>query len=94
MSDQRKYLRTQLSARIRVCHEEIGEKVFNMRDLSDGGIYVIVDNNPFPEIGSHVEVQVQGLPIPAPIRVMRVVREGEDGYGLEFVDESVEGADQ
>ncbi len=93
MSDQRKYLRTNMSARILVRHEEIGEKVFNMRDLSDGGIYVVVDNDPFPEVGSCVEVQVQGLPIPAPVRVMRVVREGEDGYGLEFVEETAEDAD-
>ena len=74
-----------MNAKVMVRHETIGEKVFDTRDISDGGVYVVVDNEPFPEIGSKVEVQVQGLPIPAPILTMRVVRVGPDGYGLQFV---------
>lgn len=86
MSDQRKHQRTSMSARIMVRHAAIGERVFNMRDLSDGGIFVIVDNNDFPEVGSAVEVQVQGLPVEAPVRTMRVVRRSEEGFGLQFID--------
>lgn len=69
-----------------VRHDTIGEKVFEMRDLSDGGIFVIVDNEVFPEVGSQVEVQVQGLPIVAPVRTMRVVRQSSEGFGLEFTE--------
>lgn len=86
MSDQRKHHRTSMSARIIVRHSDIGERVFNMRDLSDGGIFVIVDNDSFPEVGSAVEVQVQGLPVEAPVRTMRVVRRAEEGFGLQFID--------
>lgn len=86
MSDQRKYRRTSMRARILVRHSEIGEQVFNMRDLSDGGIFVVVDNEDFPEVGSAVEVQVQGLPVEAPVRTMRVVRRSEEGFGLQFID--------
>lgn len=86
MPDQRKHLRTSMSARILVRHPDLGEAVFNMRDLSDGGIFVAVDNGDFPEVGSLVEVQVQGLPVAAPVRQMRVVRSSGEGFGLEFVD--------
>ena len=86
MSDQRKHHRTSMSARIMVRHEAIGERVFNMRDLSDGGIFVIVDNGDFPEVGSTVEVQVQGLPVEAPVRTMQVVRRSDEGFGLQFTD--------
>ncbi|KAA8982001.1 MULTISPECIES: PilZ domain-containing protein [Gammaproteobacteria] len=90
MPEQRRYIRTSMSVRIMVRHSEIGEHVFTMRDLSDGGIFVLVDNEPFPGIGSEVEVQVQGLPVPAPVRRMRVVREASDGYGLAFMDTQTE----
>ncbi len=86
MPEQRRYSRTNMSVRIMVRHSEIGEHVFTMRDLSDGGIFVLVDNEPFPGVGSEVEVQVQGLPVPAPVRRMRVVRSASDGYGLAFID--------
>lgn len=86
MPEQRRYTRTNMSVRIMVRHSAIGEHVFTMRDLSDGGIFIIVDNEPFPGVGSEVEVQVQGLPVPAPVRRMRVVRAASDGYGLAFID--------
>lgn len=76
-----------MAARIRVWHERIGEALYKMRDLSDGGIFVMVEHGDFPEIGSEVQVQVQGLPVEAPVRRMKVVRKSKDGYGLEFVDE-------
>lgn len=84
-SDRRIHPRTTLNARVRVAHEMIGESLFYTRDISDGGIYVVVDGDSFAPMGSVVEVQVQGLPIPAPILKMQVVRRGVDGYGLQFV---------
>ena len=83
--DRRIHPRTSLNARVRVAHEMIGEDLYYTRDISDGGIYVVVDGGEFPPLGSVVEVQVQGLPIPAPVLRMQVVREGVDGFGLQFV---------
>jgi hypothetical protein len=79
-----------MSAKVKVSHEQLGEFVFSTRDISDGGVFVVVDNEPFaPELGDKVEVQVQGLPVPAPLLNMVVVRITNDGYGLQF-DESVD----
>ena len=77
-----------MSAKVRGTHEELGEFVFSTRDISDGGVFIVVDTEPFaPSIGDSVQVQVQGLPVPAPVLDMVVVRKTNDGFGLQFADQ-------
>ena len=85
MSNRRENNRTVMNASVMVRHPLIGEAVYKTRDISDGGVYVVVETGSFPPVGSQVEVQVQGLPVPAPILAMEVVRKGEDGFGMQFV---------
>lgn len=85
VDDRREYCRTAMSAKVKVCHEQLGEFVFSTRDISDGGVFIVVDNEPFaPELGDKVKVQVQGLPVPAQELDMVVVRKTIDGFGLQF----------
>lgn len=87
-NDRRIHSRTAMSAKVKVVHEQCGEFVFSTRDISDGGVFIVVDTEPFtPGIGDRVTVQVQGLPVPAPILEMIVVRKTNDGYGLQFDQE-------
>ncbi|ROU01574.1 PilZ domain-containing protein [Marinobacter sp. R17] len=86
-SDRRAYLRTALNAKVRVTHPTLGERVYNTRDISDGGVFVVSEEGERPNIGDRVQVQVQGLPVPAPILDMEVVRMTVDGFGLQFVNE-------
>lgn len=87
-NDRRISIRTAMSAKVKVNHSEFGEFVFSTRDISDGGVFVVVDTEPFtPVIGDEVTVQVQGLPVPAPILNMVVVRITNDGYGLQFAED-------
>ena len=66
----------------------MNEFVFSTKDISDGGVFIVVDAEPFePVIGDEVQVQVQGLPVPAPILNMVIVRKTIDGFGLQFADE-------
>ncbi|MGO1501618.1 MAG: PilZ domain-containing protein [Marinobacter sp.] len=89
VDDRREHCRTAMSAKVKVRHERLGEFVFSTRDISDGGVFIVLDNEPFtPDMGDKVEVQVQGLPVPAPVLNMVVVRITNDGYGLQF-NESV-----
>jgi len=84
-NDRREHIRTAMSAKVKVVHEELGEFIFSTRDISDGGVFIVVDTEPFaPNLGDTVTVQVQGLPVPAPILEMVVVRKANDGYGLQF----------
>lgn len=87
VTDRREHLRTALSAKVKVTHEEFGTLLFSTRDISDGGIFIVMADEPFaPGIGDRVQVQVQGLPVPAPILDMVVVRKTNDGFGLQFAD--------
>ena len=84
-NDRREHIRTAMSAKVKVVHEELGEFIFSTRDISDGGVFIVVDTEPFaPNLGDTVTGQVQGLPVPAPILEMVVVRKTNDGYGLQF----------
>lgn len=85
--DRREYLRTAMSAKVSVEHARFGRLVFSTRDISDGGVFIVADNDEYPlELGDEVKVQVQGLPVPAPVLDMVVVRITVDGYGLQFAN--------
>ncbi|MBN7769280.1 PilZ domain-containing protein [Marinobacter daepoensis] len=84
-NDRREHSRTAMSAKVKVVHQRLGEFVFSTRDISDGGVFIVPGEQPFePSIGDLVTVQVQGLPVPAPILHMVVVRRTVDGFGLQF----------
>ncbi|MGX1200583.1 c-di-GMP-binding flagellar brake protein YcgR [Marinobacter sp. MBR-105] len=86
-SDRREHSRTAMSAKVKLVHEQLGEFVFSTRDISDGGVFIVLGEQVFePSIGDCVTVQVQGLPVPAPILDMVVVRRTIDGFGLQFAD--------
>jgi len=86
-SDKRDHIRTLLNAQIKVTHDLLEEGLFYVRDISDGGVFVIVGEAKFPVLGSVVKVQMQGLPFEAPILDMVVVRKGQDGFGLKFISD-------
>ncbi|MCK7551861.1 PilZ domain-containing protein [Marinobacter goseongensis] len=87
-NDRREHSRTALSAKVKVQHATLGEFLFSTRDISDGGIFIVVESDPFePAMGDRVQVQVQGLPVPAPVLEMVVVRKTNDGFGLQFADQ-------
>lgn len=84
-NNRREHIRTALNAKVKVTHDTLGEGVFSTRDISDGGIFVVIEDSGFvPETGDVVTVQVQGLPVPAPELTMVVVRKSNDGFGLQF----------
>lgn len=85
MSNQRRHVRTPFSCRIKIKHEAIGELLVKTRDISDGGVFVILDPEQVPAIGSIVTGQVQGLMDDAPELKMEVVRVESTGIGLRFL---------
>lgn len=88
--DKRRHIRTPLACRIKITHDSLGELVVKTRDISDGGVFVVLEPNQVPPIGTHVTGQVQGLMDDAPILEMEVVRVEPSGVGLRFVNIDVE----
>lgn len=84
MSDQRKYERLPLSAKVKITHPDIGSVMVWTRDLSDGGVFLITNDIKLPPIGSVVEGQVQGSMENPPTIKMEIVRVERDGVGVKF----------
>ena len=87
MDNQRKTVRTPLKVRLRIEHPQHGELMVMTRDISDSGVYVLLEQSGLLAVGDRVRCQVQGLPMEAPILLMEVVRVEPLGVGLRFVSE-------
>lgn len=85
MSELRQHVRTPMACRIKISHEEFGEIMVKTRDISDGGVFIVLDTEKKLPVGSIVKGQVQGLVDDAPILEMEVVRIEPSGVGLRFV---------
>ena len=86
MSDKREHVRTPFVCRIKIGHETLGEWEVKTRDISDGGVFVSLEPEQMPSLGTVVVGQVQGLADDAPELRMEVVRIESDGVGLRFLD--------
>ncbi|MDP3847660.1 MAG: PilZ domain-containing protein [Pseudomonas sp.] len=86
MTNQRDTSRAPLKVRIRIDHPVHGELQVMTRDISDSGVFVVIDDaqRRLLTIGEVVSGQVQGLPMEAPILQMQVVRFEPGGVALRF----------
>lgn len=88
MSDnKRKYPRYPMAVSVRIEHPAIGEKIVKTRNISDGGIFLIIDPSEMPAVGEIVRGQVQGMIENPPVLEMEIVRTEPDGLGLRFIEE-------
>lgn len=88
--NKRQHLRTTMCVEFKLFHPVFGERTVSTRDLSDGGVYLILDDVGALPVGARVTGQVQGLMEDAPLVSMEVVRVDAAGLGLRFVDEPFE----
>jgi hypothetical protein len=83
MDNKRQFQRTRFASRVKVVHPRHGSAMFTTGDVSDGGVYI--ERGAFDlEVGDVVDVQVQGLPMEAPVVRMLVVRSDASGFGLQY----------
>lgn len=86
-NNQRQHVRTSFACRIKITHASVGELLVKTRDISDGGVFVVLDPEQIPPVGTRLTGQVQGLMDDAPILQLEVVRVEANGVGLRFVQE-------
>jgi hypothetical protein len=88
MTNQRGNPRTPLKVKLKLDHPLHGEMLVVTRDISDCGVYVLMDQaQHLLKVGEEMQGQVQGLPMEAPILRMRVIRVEALGVGLRFLGE-------
>jgi len=77
-----------LKVKLKLDHPLHGEMLVMTRDISDCGVYVLMDQaQQLLKVGEEMQGQVQGLPMEAPILRMRVIRVEALGVGLRFLGE-------
>lgn len=87
MQEQRLYNRAPSGALVEMHHPVLGPIEVKARDLSDGGINVLMGNYPPPPLGTEMMVRIKrytGTINQVPVR-MRVVHQQGGGIGLMFV---------
>lgn len=87
--EQRKHLRIGLIVDIEMTLPLKGIVNVRTRNISDGGLFLILDNIEMPPVGTEVQVRLKnqlGDGEEPPINRARVVRHESDGIGLEFLD--------
>lgn len=85
MSEKRRFLRTKFEARVKLIHESLGTGVFRTGDVSDGGLFLKGGDFDL-NVGDAVSVQIQDVPMEAPLVRMVVVRRDAEGFGLRFLE--------
>lgn len=85
-SEKRRHPRIPISSKIRISHESFGSMVVVTRDVSNGGVFVLMDKLPDLVPGTVVEGQIQDEMPDRPLVQMEIVRVDLDGLGLRFLD--------
>ena len=85
MAQRRKSERIKLRSRLKLNHPDSGDVYCYTLDISDAGVGLEVGDWPIPPLGSVVTVQLQDVPIDAPVLEMKVVRVDSNAVGLEFL---------
>ena len=87
MPEQRRYMRDTSQAMVEISHPSFGMINLKARDLSDGGVFVILGNHIAPPVGTVVKARIKrhtGIINQEPID-MQVVHHQGSGMGLMFV---------
>ena len=88
-SENRKHLRIGLVVEIELTLPEQDPVDVRTRNISDGGLYLLIDEIQLPPVGTEVKVRLKnqlGDGEEPPINRARVVRHEPDGIGLEFLE--------
>lgn len=86
--DQRGHPRTRLEVTIELVTRDGYRTEAKTWNISDGGTFVELTaaQKQHFNLGTQVRSQVKGLPMPAPVVMMRVVRHAPSGIGLKIIE--------
>lgn len=88
-AENRKHLRIGLVVEIELTLPDKAPVDVRTRNISDGGLYIILDKLDLPAIGTEVQVRLKnqmGDGEEPPINRALVVRHETDGIGLQFLE--------
>ena len=86
MVEKRKHVRTEFSGRVKVMHPQLGAVEVELRDISNGGVFLFTGGQFDLPVGEVVRVQAQDLE-DAPVLSAQIVRVEEKGIALMFEED-------
>ncbi len=86
MENKREHPRHPVAVNVKISHPKIGEIIVKTQNLSDSGLFILVEPTKMPPVGEVVQGQVQGMLEDAPVIKMKIVRTEKEGLGLQFVE--------
>lgn len=83
--DNREHTRFALRSQVKLTDAEGNVQEVYTRDLSHGGLFLIIKSGPLPEVDSTVEVQAMDIEDPIPQSAVVVRAEPGNGIAIRFV---------
>ncbi|MCW8957039.1 MAG: PilZ domain-containing protein [Gammaproteobacteria bacterium] len=90
-SEQRRHLRIGVEVDIEMTVPGQPPVDVHTRNISDGGLFIVLDNTSMPKLGTQVMVKLKhtlGDGEEPPTNLASVVRHDPDGIGLKFIDDN------
>lgn len=91
LQERRIFARRLVNARVMLAHGSFGEIRAKTRDISDSGVFVVVQPVPKLPVGSHIKMHMLDSKLPAIAFNMKVIRTTSEGVGLMFIDYEIDG---
>jgi hypothetical protein len=85
-AEKRRHSRIPLCSRILITHPAIGSLTLKTRDISHGGVFLVLEDISLLPVGTVVDGQVQDEMDDRPWVRMEVVRLAPSGVGLRFLE--------
>ena len=86
MEEKRRHIRTSINLKVRITHPGLGTVYFLTRDISNSGMFLVIEDAPSLPVGEIVDVQVLDVVDQPPVCRMKVGRLQNDGVGLMLYD--------
>lgn len=89
MIEQRRHLRTSLSARVKLIHPDLGTRSCETRDIAQGGVFLSSSEAEILSlpVGTEVTVQDDEILDEPPLVKAKIVRVDSDGIALMFLED-------
>lgn len=91
--EQREHPRIDLPLMVEVTHAAIGKREATARDLSDGGVYINMDNHGL-HVGASIKLRMKSVALNqsehAPEISAQIVRADKDGFAAQFKNKTAE----
>ena len=87
MDNGRRHIRYPIKVDVKISHPDFGVKMVKTENISESGLFILVEPTEMPSVGERVQGQIQSDEEELPVVTMEIVRIAENGLGLKYIDD-------